>query len=171
MPALALFASIIAAQAASVAPPAVSQPPRFVSSERGPPPKERPPIGVEPPPPPVMRPSPIFRTLAPPPPAAGPPAIRAIAMRPFADYFSPDDYPAAALAAGQQGEVRFVLRIGANGRVDNCTITRSSGSSWLDSTACRILRARARYRPARDSAGTPVPDTDRGAFVWRLPVR
>ncbi|MBA3525824.1 MAG: TonB family protein [Sphingomonas sp.] len=56
-----------------------------------------------------------------------------------------------ALARREQGRVEFRLDVGENGRVTGCTITRSSGSRWLDSTTCRILRSRARYTPARNS--------------------
>ena len=79
------------------------------------------------------------------------------------------DYPAAALRNREQGRVAFALAIGADGRVHGCRITASSGSGALDSTTCRILRSRARYSPARDARGVPVPDADVGAIVWTLP--
>ena len=34
---------------------------------------------------------------------------------------------------------------------------------------CGILVRRARFTPARDAAGKPVPDTFEGRIVWRLP--
>src|SRR5687768_3026766 len=86
-------------------------------------------------------------------------ATPAIAQRNLAAYIFADDYPASARRAGEEGEVAFRLVIGAEGRVDACTITRSSGSSALDSTTCRIMRSRARFTPARDAAGNRVADS------------
>ena len=104
------------------------------------------------------------------------PAAHAVIVEPpraraqLSALFHREDYPATALRAGEQGTVGFTLAIGPDGRVHGCTITRSSGSSWLDSTTCRILRSRARYTPARDSNGNPAPGEDRGVHVWRLPA-
>lgn len=82
--------------------------------------------------------------------------------------FSPDDYPAAAMRGDDEGPVRYRLEIGPDGRVSTCAITASSGSTALDSATCRILRARARFRPARDGAGNPVPDAREGEVTWRM---
>jgi TonB family protein len=96
-------------------------------------------------------------------------AVRARADPPLLSLFSPDDYPASALRNEETGRVAFTLAIGPNGRVTECAISQSSGSAALDSTTCRILRSRARYRPARDARGQAVADRDRGAVSWRLP--
>jgi periplasmic protein TonB len=79
-----------------------------------------------------------------------------------------EDYPVSALRAGEQGRTSYRLTVGTNGRVTGCTITSSSGSAALDSTTCRILRARARFRPARDSKGEPVEASYEGAITWSL---
>lgn len=84
------------------------------------------------------------------------------------DRFTGDDYPAGALRAQQQGRVVYGLRIGPNGRVSNCEVRVSSGSPALDAATCRIVRSRARFTPARDSAGRPVPDQRDGDVLWRL---
>ena len=55
------------------------------------------------------------------------------------------------------------------GAIEGCTITHSSGSKALDATACRLLRSRARYTPARDSNGMPVGYAVEDAVEWRLP--
>jgi hypothetical protein len=44
-----------------------------------------------------------------------------------------------------------------------------SGSKLLDDTACRLLRERAKFKPARDVAGNPVPDLWVSRFRWELP--
>lgn len=84
-------------------------------------------------------------------------------------YFSSDDYPPNAVARRATGAVGFQLDIGADGAVTRCTITRSSNDAALDAATCAILLGRARYDPARDSAGRAVPGTDTGRVTWRLP--
>jgi protein TonB len=80
-----------------------------------------------------------------------------------------DDYPASALRNGEQGRVGFTLGVSADGRAEQCVITRSSGSAALDSSTCRLLRARARFTPALDSNGNPAPALAHGEVEWRLP--
>jgi TonB family protein len=89
--------------------------------------------------------------------------------RNLATLFSDGDYPAEALRNGEQGIVSFELAVGVDGQVTGCTITNSSGSSLLDSTTCSILVRRARFKPATDASGKPLPDTFTGKIVWRLP--
>lgn len=100
-------------------------------------------------------------------PAAGP--ARAEPARPLQSLLQPDDYPAAALAARQEGRTAYRLAIGPDGRVTGCVVLVSSGSAALDSATCRIIRSRARFVPARDDAGRPASDDYFGEYVWRLP--
>jgi protein TonB len=79
------------------------------------------------------------------------------------------DYPASARAMSAQGQVGFVLTVGVDGRVADCTVTRSSGSAALDSATCRLMRSRGRFTPARDSTGNPVVATIADQVEWRLP--
>src|SRR5687768_2695611 len=131
------------------------------------------------PPPPIVAvtpsPSPRVRVLEALPAPAPPPPLPVIAAapqerRPLQSLISPDDYPASALANREAGRVEFRLDVGPNGRVHGCTITRSSGSSALDSATCMILRRRARYTPARDSNGMPVGYSVEDGVEWRLPA-
>jgi protein TonB len=81
----------------------------------------------------------------------------------------PDDYPPAALAIPAEGRVAFVLTIGPDGRVSECTVTRSSGSIALDAATCRIMRSRGRFTPAMDRHGNPAIATIAQEVVWKLP--
>jgi periplasmic protein TonB len=101
---------------------------------------------------------PTAATTPPPPQSDWPPVSR----------FSDDDYPAAALRGEDQGTTRYRIDIGPDGRVARCTITGSSGSNALDLATCRIVRARTRFAPARDSRGRPVADTREGEVTWRM---
>ena len=80
-----------------------------------------------------------------------------------------DDYPPAALRGEQQGTTRFTLSVDASGRVTNCTITGSSGSALLDTTACNLLKRRARFGPAEDASGNKIPATYANRFRWEIP--
>ena len=83
--------------------------------------------------------------------------------------FRYEDYPAEALAKGEQGTVHFRLSIGTDGRVSQCAITQSSGHLSLDQTTCRIMSERARFRPARNAHGKPTVGTAESRVTWRLP--
>jgi protein TonB len=106
----------------------------------------------------------------PPPPPPPPRTVEpARAHADLASYVSSADYPDAALRAEQQGMTRFRLLVGPDGRVTDCIVTGSSGSSSLDATTCRLMKSRARFTPARDSSGKPTTDTVANAIRWVLP--
>jgi TonB family protein len=67
------------------------------------------------------------------------------------------DYPIEAVRHGIGGTVIFKLDVTARGEVADCTILESSGYPTLDSRTCRRLRERARFEPATDADGRPVP--------------
>ena len=78
------------------------------------------------------------------------------------------DYPAAALARGAQGTVRFHLIVDEGGVPQRCEIAESSGDADLDRVTCEIMRTRARFNPARDSGGRPVGDSIASSLTWRI---
>lgn len=86
----------------------------------------------------------------------------------MAALISNHDYPAEALRNDEEGTVRVRLHVGADGRVSACTVSQSSGSASLDSTTCRLLQERARFTPARDSAGRVVSDTVATSITWNI---
>jgi TonB family protein len=102
----------------------------------------------------------LLTTSAAPP---APPAPRGT----LAQLFSDADYPTDALRRHEQGKVDFRLDIDAAGAVAGCTVTHSSGSASLDEATCRILRERARFRPARDADGKARTDRFEGHIIWR----
>jgi protein TonB len=167
----------------------------FDVQEEPPPPEEPPPEQPQVQPPPVVAPPPLVRMPSPappittvqmapppvitptappaPPPPAPPPPPRTVeparARANLASYASDADYPASAIRAEEQGTTGFRLNVGPDGRVTACTVTSSSGSSALDQTTCRIMRARARFTPARDDHGQPTSDSVAGRIRWVLP--
>ncbi len=153
-------------------PPPVVTPPPIVRTNTPPPPMVT--TNIAPPPviTPRAAPAPPAPPAPPPPPPPPPPkkVTPARAKANLASLFSDEDYPASALRASESGATGFRLEVGANGRVTNCTVTSSSGSSALDSTTCRLLRSRARFSPATDSTGSATSDSYNGRIVWRLPA-
>ena len=101
-----------------------------------------------------------------------PPAARKVAparaRANLASYVSDEDYPSSAIRNEEQGTTRFRLAVGPDGRVADCTVTASSGSSALDSATCRLMRQRARFTPARDSDGRATSDSVASAIRWVL---
>lgn len=80
-----------------------------------------------------------------------------------------NDYRSSWINREMTGTARFKLDIGASGRVDNCTITASSGHPELDKATCALVTQRARFDPAKDETGTKVPGTWSNAVRWELP--
>ena len=72
-----------------------------------------------------------------------------------------DDYPAEAVRKNWQGSVVTELKITKKGRVRACKVIESSGHAVLDKRTCEILIERARFNPAKDSAGRTVEGTYR----------
>lgn len=88
-----------------------------------------------------------------------------VPLTPPTGWITQRDYPRAA--GGAHGTTRFRLTVNAEGVVVTCVITGSSGSKALDDQACRMLRLRARFQPARDSSGNAIPFTWNSWFVWQ----
>lgn len=85
------------------------------------------------------------------------------------DWITNDDYPVEALRNNWQGRVTIRWTIDESGRARDCVIVESSGHAVLDEASCRLVVARARYFPALDRDGRPVPSTDQRRIIWRLP--
>jgi protein TonB len=156
-------------------PPPVVTPPPLVRTNITPPPLTT--TEVAPPSAPVTTTAPSTppsppAVAPPPPPPPPPPPVKvqpARARANLASYVTDDDYPQDAIRNEQQGTTGFRLEVGPDGRVANCTVTSSSGSSSLDAATCRIMRSRARFTPATDSSGNKVSDTHNGRIRWQIP--
>lgn len=84
-------------------------------------------------------------------------------------WVSDADYPPNALRKGDQGVTRFEVTVGPDGRVRDCTVTRSSGSTELDVATCAKVSQRARFDPASDERGVVVAGRYANAISWRIP--
>lgn len=118
----------------------------------------------------LAQPDPVPLPKADPQPVPRPKEIKpARAKANLASYVSDEDYPSNAVRNEEQGTTRFQLVVGPDGRVKDCSVTSSSGSSALDSTTCRLMRQRAKFQPATGTDGKPTSDTVAGGIRWVLP--
>jgi TonB family protein len=78
-------------------------------------------------------------------------------------------YPPRALAAGEQGAVRFRAEVDEKGNVLACKVTTGSGYQRLDSETCDLIVNHATFRPALDSEGKARAAVHDGFVNWRIP--
>ena len=81
------------------------------------------------------------------------------------------DYPKAARRAKTGGEVEVRFTIEPTGRVTRCRVSRSSGDASLDSTTCRLIEERFRFRPATDAGGRAIASDYGWRQTWWLERR
>lgn len=78
------------------------------------------------------------------------------------------DYPRTARLGRAEGVVYVRFLVDTGGRARRCVVTGSSGNRALDSTTCRLIERRFRYRPARDAQGRAITDIVVGNQIWWL---
>lgn len=78
-------------------------------------------------------------------------------------------YPPRALAAGEQGAVKFRVEIDEQGVVQSCKIVGSSGFERLDRETCDLIVEHATFKPIRDSEGIARDAVHEGLVNWRIP--
>ncbi len=138
-----------------------------------------PPINIAPAPPPIRTqqniPPPAPPVLIVPPPAPpAPPPPPSLARAAERDNFNrwaariQEAYPSRAVRREIEGNVGVSVVINAEGRVQSCTVTGSSGEPILDDAACEGMERYARYDPALDAAGNPTTGRDSLTIVYRL---
>lgn len=79
-----------------------------------------------------------------------------------------DDYPSAALRAGEEGDVLAEWEVAEDGFPESCRIAVSSGSRILDEATCRLVIRGMRYDPAREFSGRPVRGSDQARVRWQI---
>ncbi|MBD58909.1 MAG: hypothetical protein CL808_02135 [Citromicrobium sp.] len=124
--------------------------------------------------PPIRIPAPSTApTVAPPPPPPVPtPSFDPVAARPSNNpggWVTQADYRSSWVSRGYDGTVGFRLAVGASGRVEGCSVTRSSGVSVLDEATCELVTRRARFDPAKNNQGRAVAGNYSSAVRWQLP--
>lgn len=148
-------------------PPVVAPPPPINIAPR--PPDIRNEATPPPPRPPEPRPAPPAPAPAPAPPPP-PSQARPVQRDGFNRWAAriQEAYPARAIRQEIEGNVGVSVVIGADGRVQSCSVTASSGESVLDEAACAGMQRYARYDPALNDAGQPTTGRDSLTIVYRL---
>lgn len=152
-------------------PPPPKAPPPPVTAPVAPPTNTAPSITL-----PVAPPSPTPVATAPPappasaPPAAPPappaPAIRTGAALPAGASCAKPDYPSASRRLEEEGTVTLKFLIGADGRVLQAEIEKSSGFNRLDEAARNAL-SKCQFRPGTVD-GKPEQSYASMKYTWRL---
>jgi protein TonB len=149
-----ISASVVAKKAAPKdlppPPPSLVRPPPSVAA---PPPQ----IVIAAPPPVVAAP-----VVAAPPPPPPPTELKAIEKT-----HSLPPYPALSQRMGEQGTTLLKVSIDTTGKVTECTVVTSSGSTRLDAAAVEYVKANWRWQPPTQ-AGKPVAATTEVSVKWDL---
>lgn len=77
-------------------------------------------------------------------------------------------YPPRALAAREQGLVRFAVKLDNKGKPTECAVTQSSGFPLLDQETCRLITLHAVFKPPVGVSHSQAM-TYQGAVNWQLP--
>lgn len=83
-------------------------------------------------------------------------------------WLTVDDNSPEATRLALDGTVTVQLAVSADGRVTGCSLVKSSGHDILDEHTCKVLSSRARFKPATDAAGRPVPGTFNHSMTWQV---
>lgn len=87
------------------------------------------------------------------------------------EWATDNDYPPDAMARGIETDLHFRLSVDADGRVTDCVVQDRFPPAAFGELTCKLVRARARFRPARDTAGQPVASYFVSTVRWRIPPR
>ncbi len=100
------------------------------------------------------------------------PTFDPIAAKPANDasrWVTDNDYRSSWIRRGYSGKASFSLEVSTSGRVTNCSITRSTGHTALDTATCSLIAKRARFDPAMDASGAPTAGIYTSSINWQLP--
>ena len=78
------------------------------------------------------------------------------------------DYPKEALTNGNQSIIAFRLMVGADGKPTTCAVQHSYSGKLFDDVTCNALMRRARFQPALDAEGKPVPSYFISKVRWMM---
>lgn len=93
---------------------------------------------------------------------------RAYPKRTSRNWFSADDYPDQMARGGYEANVNVRLIIDEAGQPKSCNIQSSTRPKDFDDAVCKALIMRARFEPALDARGKPVPSFWRHTIRFRL---
>lgn len=83
-------------------------------------------------------------------------------------WIKASDYPYNMLRAGKRSLINFVLLVDAAGNVSDCRIQRSYGDEAFVRRTCQALSQRAKFEPALDEKGQPIPSFFATGVRWMI---
>lgn len=83
-------------------------------------------------------------------------------------WVTPSDLPAGKMSSNQYVVTKLEYEIDTTGRVDKCRVDFSDMDS-LGKLGCALVKERARYAPAFNTASQPVRSRDQIVIEWALP--
>lgn len=95
------------------------------------------------------------------------PAQEATPATDLGRLFSWSNYPTIGGHRARTNSVTARLLIDEKGKVRDCLVTSSSGSTGLDIQTCQVFELRTVYRPALDASGEPVRSALDQTINWR----
>ena len=96
-------------------------------------------------------------------------ASQASPPRPIRDRLAYKYIPEDVGEPGETVSMGVEYVVGADGRVSNCQVDRSSGYPRFDRLACQLIEQRFLFRPARDRLGRPVATNVGQDHYWEIP--
>lgn len=72
-------------------------------------------------------------------------------------WLNSNDYPMHLVMRGVRGIVNFRLMVDEEGRATSCHIQQSTRPAEFDEVVCKAIMRRAKFNPARDGEGLPLP--------------
>lgn len=85
------------------------------------------------------------------------------------NWATDNDFPVDALAKGIESDVHYRLTVDPAGQVTACIVQNRFPPGGFGELTCRLLRARAQFRPALDASGKPVASSYASTVLWRIP--
>jgi Gram-negative bacterial TonB protein C-terminal len=85
------------------------------------------------------------------------------------DWLTTYDYPVEMLRQGQPAIIEFRLNVGIDGKPTNCNIQLTTRPKEFDAAVCKALMKKARFEPALDASGQPLPSYWRSTARFALP--
>jgi TonB family protein len=91
-----------------------------------------------------------------------------VAIGGFGSWVDDSDYPRTAIDRNSSGQVVVRLNVDQAGRLSDCVVVATSGSSALDEQTCFVFRKRAHFEPALGPDGKPVATALVQTIVWMV---
>ncbi|MBD3728941.1 MAG: TonB family protein [Sphingomonadales bacterium] len=86
-----------------------------------------------------------------------------------ANWVTQSDYRSRWINEDMAGTTSFRVEVGTDGRVQSCTITKSSGHAALDQATCDLVTRRAKFKPAKNQFGELSSGTYASSVRWQIP--